>query len=121
MTFWNDDSDEALLYRHFEKSLKLLKWRTLREKFTDGNNKVQDKINVNSKILGLGPVFNIQIEIENTSEEVLFNIGLMFNFDKQKIELLKSENRISMIAPSTLFFLEIQIRSLSLKNESIIL
>lgn len=62
LSFWNDDeSDESLLYRHFQKGLQLLKWRTLKEKFAEGGAHIQSRIEVNSKILGLGPTFNIQL------------------------------------------------------------
>jgi hypothetical protein len=52
-----------MLYKHFEKSLKLLKWRTLREKFIEGGAQAQNRIEVNSRILGMGPIFNIELEI----------------------------------------------------------
>lgn len=44
LTFWEDDEDEAMLYKHFERSLQLLKWRTLREKFAEGTGKAQSKL-----------------------------------------------------------------------------
>jgi hypothetical protein len=100
--------------------LQLLKWRTLREKFSDAAGKAQGKMEVNTKILGLGPIFNLQIEIENLSEEVIFGVGLMLNYDREKLRVLRSENRISMIAPFTPSISEVQIESLSLKNENLV-
>jgi hypothetical protein len=44
LSYWNDDEDEAVLYKHFERGLQLLKWRTLREKFSEGTHKTQGKI-----------------------------------------------------------------------------
>ena len=64
LSFWNDkETDEELTYKHFEKGLKLLKWRTLREKFIEGGAQAQHQIEINSKVLGLGPYFNIELEI----------------------------------------------------------
>jgi hypothetical protein len=120
LIFWNEaDADEANLYRHFEKSLKLLNWRTLKEKFAEGKSQTQHHIDINSKVLGLGPCFNVQLEIENLSGELLFNVGVMINADREKVELLRWENSISMLPPFTPTALEIQVRSLSLKNESL--
>lgn len=82
MSYWEDDEDEAILYKHFERSLQLLKWRTLREKFADGAVKSHNKLEVNAKVLGLGPVFNLQIEIENVSKEVIFGVGVMLNYER---------------------------------------
>lgn len=59
LTYWQDEQDEASLYRYFEKSLSLLKWRTLREKYSD--RKQQAGLEIGSKVLGLGPIFTIQL------------------------------------------------------------
>lgn len=108
-----------MLYKHFEKSLKLLKWRTLREKFAEGGAQIENRIEVNSKILGLGPIFNVQLELENLADDCLYNVGLMVNYDNEKLELLRWENTVAMLAPFTPTTVELQIRSLSLKNETV--
>jgi hypothetical protein len=43
--------------------MKLLKWRTLSEKFSEGGNKPNGKIEINSTIVGMGPIFKVQIEV----------------------------------------------------------
>lgn len=120
LAYWEDDEDEALLYKHFERSLQLLRWRTLREKFAEGTTNSQDKLQVNAKVLGLGPVFNLQVEVENVSKEVIFGVGVMVNYEREKVRVVSSEHRISMIAPFTPTPIEIQVESVSLKNESVV-
>lgn len=44
LTYWNDEAEDDLFYKLFEKSLILLKWRTLKEKFTENINKTQGKL-----------------------------------------------------------------------------
>jgi hypothetical protein len=42
--------------------MKILKWRTLREKNLQKGKK-DNQLEVNSKILGLGPIFIVKLEI----------------------------------------------------------
>lgn len=82
--------------------------------------RAQGRLEVNAKVLGLGPVFNLQIEIENISEEVVFGVGVLLNYEREAVRVVSSEHRIAMLAPFTPSLCELQVESLSLKNESVV-
>lgn len=44
----------------------------------------------------------------------------MLSYDKEKIEVLSGDGRLSMLPPFTPTSLELKVRSISLKNESIV-
>jgi hypothetical protein len=44
----------------------------------------------------------------------------MVNVDREKVELIRWENNISMLPPFTPTNLEMQVKSLTLKNESLV-
>ena len=80
LNFWASEPDKLDSYKMFERNLKLLKWRTLREKTVSKNIISQAKIQLNSKILGLGPNFIIKVDIENISEQPLYNLYTLLSY-----------------------------------------
>lgn len=52
-------------------------------------------------------------------EEALFGVGVLVGYEREKVKVMGSDRRISMLAPFTPTPLELQVESLSLRNESL--
>ena len=119
MKYWAGEPDSLNSYKVFERNMKLLKWRTLRSKLNDKANPRGgggvSKVDINSKILGLGPHFIVKLEIENSSNNPIFNIEIVISYDGQNMEILKEPGKICMLTPFTPILKEIEIKSITLK------
>jgi hypothetical protein len=80
--------------------LKLLKWRTLREKLNEKESG-EAQIQLNSKIQGLGPNFIAKIEIENMSEKPLYDLSIVLSYGEDSLQILKPPKAIKMLPPLT--------------------
>ena len=74
---------------------------------------------MNSKVLGLGPDFIIKLNIDNKGDEPLYNINILPLYDKKSLTLTKMVRIIDMLAPNITYNIDIRVKSLSLKNETI--
>lgn len=60
-------------------------------------------------MLGLGPIFTIQLEVENLGEEALFGVGVLVSHGKDAIRVIGGDRRICMLAPYTPTAVELQV------------
>lgn len=51
---------------------------------------------------------------------MVFEVGVLLNYEREAMRVLSSEHRISMIAPFTPSLCEVQVESLSLKSENLV-
>ena len=86
LKYWAGEPDNINNYKVFERNMKLLKWRTLRAKVNDKTNPGGiSKIEINSKVLGLGPIFIVKPELENVSNSPIFNIEIIVTYDSENL------------------------------------
>ena len=72
----------------------------MREKTTNKNSS-QTKLQINSKILGLGPNFIVKVDIENVSDQPLYNLYIILTYSTEGVEVNKYPKEIKMLAPYT--------------------
>jgi hypothetical protein len=55
LKFWSSQSDNLNSFKLYERNMKLLKWRTLKGRASEKVQPSAAKVEVNPKILGIGP------------------------------------------------------------------
>ena len=78
--------DGPSINRVFQKDMKIMRWRTLSErlKVIGSTNR---KINITSNLVGIGPHFLLRLELENVTEEMLYDVKILVNFDASILRL----------------------------------
>lgn len=86
------------MYRGYMKDMRMLKWRLLKEEANESRAVgLGKKIKLQSAILGMGPRYVLRLELENISEEAIYDVDVTTSYDQKVLEVDESGCHLPMM------------------------
>ncbi|OQS06492.1 bardet-Biedl syndrome 1 family protein [Thraustotheca clavata] len=115
------ERDHAIeMHRHFQRDLCKLRLTTVRsyvKVIRDGHGPVSTatgaSIRLNAKVQGIGPMFKIQLQLQNSSPKFVSNIPIALHYDHMLYYIKRSLINVPLLLPGVQYTYTIDVQSVS--------
>ena len=105
------ERDQAVeMHRLFQRDLCKLRLATARayvKVLTDGHGPLSytagSSLRLNPQVQGLGPIFKLKLDIQNTGNRPIFNVPLVFSYNQQVYKLSEHMVNLPLLIPGVMY------------------
>ena len=81
--------------------------RLLAQVLTDGHGPLSytagSSLRLNPQVQGLGPIFKLKLDIQNTGNRPIFNVPLVFSYNQQVYKLSEHMVNLPLLIPGVMY------------------